>query len=218
MKRVLAIGFIVSYIGVLTIGNLSHLLRFGTSSHTFMYMIVWDMFCGWAAYDTRVHIIAEGESETYYDLTHAPWGELHPYGYLGRENYDAFNNHTGQLGLNVLKHTQHEPISRVLVIEECWPKKYNLPDRIWNMRYDNPKDDHRYYRLRVVLLPDGTVTQRYSSFASFQGVLMVNDNPRLVAEAGASRPFFMQERTPGRDVMVDDESPVAPATRAPHGN
>jgi len=217
MKRVLAVGFIAGYIGLLTFGNLCHLLRFATASHALMYVIVWDMFCGWAAYDTRVHIIAEGESEAYYDLTHAPWGELHPYGYLGRENYDAFNNHTGSLGLNVLKHTRHEPISRVLVVEECWPKKFNLPDPVWNMRYDNPKDDYRYYRLRVVLLPDGTVTQRYTSFAQFQGMQMANDNPRLVQESKNSRPMFMIDHQPGRDVMVDAGSYVTPAT-APSGN
>ena len=31
------------------------------------------------------------------------------------------------MGLNVLKHTQHEPIGRLFVIEECWQKKYSTP-------------------------------------------------------------------------------------------
>jgi hypothetical protein len=214
MKRFLAVGFITGYLGLLSIANLLHLLQYGTSSHTFMYMIVWDMFCGWASYDSRVHIIAEGESETYYDLTHAPWGELHPYGYLGRENYDSFNNHTGKLGLNVLKHTQHEPISRILVVEECWPKKFNLPDHVWNLRYDNPKEDFHYYRLRQIMLPDGTVTQRYNSFVQFQVMQMVNDNPRLVAEANKDKPIFMTDRKPGRDVLLDAGSQVIPASAA----
>ncbi len=216
MKRVLVIAFIVGYIGVLTLGNAAHLLQYGATAHSFMYMIVWDMFCGWASYDSRIHIIAEGESQTYYDLTHPPWGEFHPYGYIGRENYDAWNNHTGKLGLNVLEHTAHEPISRVLVIEECWPKKYNLPDHVWNMRYDNPKDEFRYYRLRVAMLPDGTVTHRYNSFAHFQAGQMINDNPRLVAESLNSRPLFMIERNkPGRDFLVDSESEDTPV-RAPN--
>ncbi|HEY2252739.1 MAG TPA: hypothetical protein VGH74_16810, partial [Planctomycetaceae bacterium] len=114
-------------------------------------------------------------------------------------------------GLNVLKHTQHEPISRILVVEECWPKKFNLPEPVWNMRYDNPKEEYHYYRLRVVMLPDGTVAQRYSSFAQFQNGLMANDNPRLVAEAEKSRPVFMFDRhKPGRDMMVEDGPQTTP--------
>ena len=217
MKRVLVIGFIASYIGVLTVGNLSHLLQYGVTSHSLMYMIVWDMFCGWAAYDSRIHIIAEGESQTYYDLTHAPWGELHPYGYIGRENYDAWNSHTGNLGLNVLKHTQHEPISRILVVEESWPKKFNLPDHIWNARYDDPKEDFHYYRLRVAMLPDGTVAQRYNSFTQFHLGMMVNDNPRLVAESMNSKPVFIIDHAPGRDIMVESSS-KAERVKAPNGN
>ena len=140
MKRVLTVLFIAGYIGVLTYGNLCHVLRSGVAAHPLMYMIVWDMFCGWSAFDSRIHIVAEGESEKYYDLTHAPWGELHPYGYIGRENYDQWQNHTGPIGINVLKHTRHEPITRLFVIEECWAKKFNLPDHIWQHRYDDPKD------------------------------------------------------------------------------
>src|SRR5207302_5649746 len=68
------------------------------------------------------------------------------------------------IGLNVLKHTRHEPITRVFVIEECWPKKFNLPDAIWKMRYDDPKNVQKYYRQRVALLPDGTVTQLFTSW------------------------------------------------------
>jgi len=212
MKRIFAVGFSVVYIGILTFGNACHLLQFATASHPLMYMIVWDMFCGWSALDSRIHIIAEGESEKYYDLTHAPWGEIHAFGYIGRENYDAFNSHTPMLGLNVLRHTQHEPIARLFVVEECWPKKYNLPDPVWNMRYDNPKDDHRYYRLRVVLLPDGTVTQRYNCFNAFQSGLMAVDNPRLQQQAMMHKPMFILDRpSPGRDGLINMPSNGLPA-------
>ena len=208
MKRVLAIGFIVAYLGVLTYGNLCHTLRFATSNHPLMYMIVWDMFCGWSAFDSRVHIIAEGESETYYDLTHPPWGELHPYGYIGRENYDQFQNHTGMMGLNVLKHTQHEPITRLFVIEECWAKKFNLPDSVWKLRYDDPKDIQRYYRRRLALLPNGKVLQANSSWVAFQGGEMMIDNPRLVQQSKQSQSLFVLDSSisQGREVMADSET------------
>ncbi|MBI3866126.1 MAG: hypothetical protein HY290_29965 [Planctomycetia bacterium] len=204
MKRILSVAFIVCYVSALTYGNVCHLLRHGTVSHTMMYMIVWDMFCGWSAYDSRVHLIAEGESETYYDLSHPPWGELHAFGYISRENYDPFNSHTGTIGLNVLKHTRHEPITRILVIEESWPKKLNLPDAIWNLRYDNPKDRHSYFRVRTILLPDGTITKQQDSFLSCQARKLSTANPRLAQDAFSGRPLFLNEGNGeiGRDLPV----------------
>ncbi len=207
MKRVLAVGFIVFYTGVLTYGNACHFLRFKTSSHPLMYMIVWDMFCGWSAFDSRTHIIAEGQDEKFYDLTHAPWGEFHPYGYVGRENYDQFQAHTGTMGLNVLKHTRHEPIARLFIIEECWAKKYNLPDNLWKMRYDDPKDVFKYHRKRIAMLPDGTMTQSYTSFNEFHAHQTVMDNPRLVQQSTLGMPLFTYDPNdkPGRDFLGDAE-------------
>lgn len=226
MKRVLAVAFIICYVGALAFGNLCHVLRHGVASHPMMYFVVWDMFCGWSAFDSRVHIVAEGESGKYYDLTHAPWGELHPYGYIGRENYDQFQTHTGGIGLNVLKHTRHEPIGRLFVIEECWQKKYNLPEQVWNRRYDDPKDLQKYYRRRVIMLPDGTTTHVYGPWVAFQAGQMLMDNPRLVQESKQNQPLFVFDKSmqPGREVMVesnpagnrlpDDSLPVG----APAGN
>ena len=68
MKRVFAVAFIICYVAGLTVGNLAHVLRHGVSPHPLMYFVVWDMFCGWSAFDSRVHIVAEGESGKYYDL------------------------------------------------------------------------------------------------------------------------------------------------------
>lgn len=197
MKRILVVAFIVSYIGILTFGNVCHLLQYGCSSHPLMYMIVWDMFCGWSAYDMRVKIIAEGESETYYDLTSAPWGELHAYGYIGREHYDHLNSHSGTVAMNVLKHTCHEPIVRIIVLDECWTKKLNLPDPVWRMRYDDPKDWHTYYHVRDVLLPDGTVTKHNDCFLTYQGRRMAVDNPRLFQQSLSNRPMFLSEPSAG---------------------
>jgi hypothetical protein len=221
MKRILAVAFIVGYVGALSLGNACHILRHGVASHPLMYFIVWDMFCGWSAFDSRVHLVAEGESGKYYDLTHAPWGEFHPYGYIGRENYDQFQSHTGSIGLNVLRHTQHEPIGRLFVIEECWQKKYNLRDSVWNRRYDDPMDPQKYYRRRVILLPDGTVTHLYNSWVSFQSGQMLMDNPRLVQDSKRDQSLFVFDKNvaPGREVMVDSNPArdrFAPA--APSGN
>jgi len=225
MKRVLALAVIAVYIGILIFGNTCHLLRFGVTSHPWMYMIVWDMFCGWTAFDSRTHIIGEADNGKYYDLSNPPYDVLHPYGYIARENYDVFNNHTGLMGLNVLKHTRHEPVSRVFVVEECWAKKYNLPDHVWNLRYDDPKDNFRYHRMRVVMLPDGSTTHAYNSWVAFQGGRMMVDNPRLVELSRMSQPMFINEISkPGRELLIDPgsvgfgmQSHVAP-TSAASGN
>jgi hypothetical protein len=208
MKRILVVAFIVGYIAVLTFGNACHLLRYGVGSHPMMYMIVWDMFCGWSAYDMRAKIIAEGESETYYDLTQAPWGELHAYGHIGREHYDHLNSHGGTIALNVLKHTSHEPIVRIIVLDECWTKKLNLPDSVWSMRYDEPKNWHTYYHVRQVLLPDGTVSKWNDCFLTYQMRRMAMDNPRLVQQSLTGRPMFLNE--PGSVQGVESSIPGDP--------
>jgi hypothetical protein len=203
MKRVLTVAFMIFYVGALTFGNICHLVQEGRGLNPLMYYVIWDMFCGWSAFDSRIHIVAEGESGKYYDLKHPPYGELHPYGYVGRENYDQFQSHTPKLGLNVLKHTRHEPISRLFVIEECWAKKYNMADAVWQARYDDPKEINRYYRRRVALLPDGTVLQRYTGWLPYQFTQALMDNPRLIDQANRSRSLFVLDNVvkPGRDVL-----------------
>jgi hypothetical protein len=225
MKRILTVGFIVAYLGTLNYGVLCHMMGFGTAAHPLMYFIVWDMFCGYSAYDSRVYVIAEGENQKFYDLAAPPWGEFKPWGEQGRQHYDVLNNHTARIGFNTLRHTQHEPITRMFVIEENWAKKYNMPDGVWSARFDGPKDIKKYYRVRTILLPDGTVTENVGTWLNFQSVQMVNDNPRLQAQASRSRTFFMIDNDrPGREMMITPASggnfpgSAGPMVGAPLGN
>jgi len=222
MKRLLSVAFVIIYVVGLAYGNLCHLVQEGKSTHPIMYFLVWDMFCGWTAYDSRFHVVAEGESGKYYELTPPPYGEFKPFGYIGRENYDQFQSHTGPLGLNVLRHTRHEPMTRVVVIEECWAKKYNMTDAVWQARYDDPKDITRYYRQRVAVLPDGTVTSYNSSWLQYQFAQMKMDNPRLIEDQNRSRTLFVMDNIaqPGRSIL--EPRGAAPASylpaAAPSGN
>jgi hypothetical protein len=203
MKRVLACTFIFVYLTVLSGGIASHAVNYGTGASPLMYFVIWDMFCGWTAWDSRLHIIAEGESRKYYELAPAPWGALHPWGKLGRENYDVHNNHTARIGLNTLRHTSHEPMTRLFVIEENWPKKFNLPDNVWNLRYDQPKNVVKYHQVRLVLYPDGTVAQSYGPWSGQMAGKMFLDNPRLQEQASRARSTFMvQPERPGQDMML----------------
>jgi hypothetical protein len=190
MKRWLTHLTISAYLGVLTWGVFSHTVGYKNMSHPGMYFIVWDMFCGWAAYEHRVHIVGEGESGAYYDLAPGPWGEFRPFGRLGRHNYDSFGSHAARQALNCLKHTDHEPILRIYLVEECWPKKFNLPDEVWYQQYEEPKEKYSYFHVRAVIAPDGATLQASQTFLAHQQIAMVYDNPRLQQDARRDRPFF----------------------------
>jgi len=190
LKRGLTYLTITSYIGILLFGIFSHAFTYKTGRHPTMYYIVWDMFCGWSAYSIRTHIVGEGVSGKYYELAPGPWGEYKPYGNLGRRHYDTTGDSWLEIAMNTLDKTDHEPMLRILCIEETWCKKYNLPDAIWDQRYEEPKDFHNYFRLRRVITPDGVIAQNYVSWLTRQRYLQINDNPRLIADMSRGRPFF----------------------------
>ena len=155
-----------------------------------MYYIVWDMFCGWSAFDTRVHVISEGESGKFYELTPAPWGEIAPYGSIGRRHYDMFALFGYRFGNNTLAHTQHEPMTRIIVVEENWAKKFNMPDWLWKQRYEEPKNVKKYYHIRQIMTADGTPLLTYPSWLSVQATAAISRNPRLQADMQRNRPFY----------------------------
>jgi hypothetical protein len=191
MARWLTHCFIAVYLGALFVGIASHTVNYGTASHPGMYFLVWDMFCGWSAYDKRHQIIAEGESGNFYELAPAPWGEMKPYGNIGRRHYDPEGMHMPSYGIHVLNHTQHEPITRIIVVEESWAKKYNLPDELWYQQFDQPKDLQKYYHVRHVVSPEGAILQTFPSWMSRQHALSVSNNPRLRADKSRGSQFFV---------------------------
>ena len=62
MKRWFTSLGIAAYLTALAVGFVSHAVDYGTDCHPIMYFLVWDMFCGWSAYEGRLHLIGEGES------------------------------------------------------------------------------------------------------------------------------------------------------------
>lgn len=182
MKRLFAITFIVGYLTVLAAGVVSHTLEYGKRAHPAMYYVVWDMFCGWNAYANQYRVVAQGESGKYYDASRSPWGDLYPHGDVERLNYDTLMVNAKTVALNYIRQTAHEPIVRVILVEEYWPKKYDFPDYLWNRRYDAPKERHSYFNKCVEFDMDGTVLREYPSWYSRQGYQSIYDNPRLLAE------------------------------------
>ncbi len=190
MRRLMACGVISTYLLMLAIGLFSHALGYKPNGHVGMYFLVWDMYCGWCGYEIRHHVIAEGESGQYYEVTPPPWGEFVPYGSAGRQHYDSSAAFTGILASHILEHTDHEPITEVSLIEEAWSKKYNLPDSIYESRYEAPHEKHSYYRPRLLLSADGTVRERYLAWTSWLAHQAVMDNPRLQKDV-TGRPFVV---------------------------
>jgi hypothetical protein len=190
MQRWLAKLTIGVYLTALSLGVACHAMNFATSSHPLAYYFVWDMFCGWSAHEIRYHLIAEGESGAYYRLSPAPWNTFKPYGDLERDQYDAMGNAHRKIALNTLRHTDHEPIARILLVEENWPKKYNLPDHLWAARFDEPKDSHSYFWLKTVMSGDGIVLQSNPDFVAHLTNRMIMDNPRLKQDTVRGKPFL----------------------------
>lgn len=190
MKRWLTHLTIAAYLGALAFGVVSHAVSYKVGSSPAMYFIVWDMFCGWSSHATRLQIIGEGESGKFYELGPGPWGEVKPFGDIGRRHYDTFCLFAPQMAMNTLKHTKHEPMTRLYVIEECWPKKYNLPDRVWNHRHAEPKDPHHYFHVRIAMDGQGNILRRNQYWAAYQNALCLANNPRLMADTRRDRPMF----------------------------
>ncbi len=206
MKRWLTHLTITGYLMAMSWGIVSHTMQFATNIHPSMYFVVWDMFCGWAAYSTRNQVIVEGESGKFYEVLPPPWGEIKPYGDLGRRHYDPFQTFSMSMAKNVLRHTEHEPIARIFVVEEAWAKKYNLPDELWNARYDEPKAPYLYRHVRFVFSGDGVPLQLNNNWMSYQNGIMMSKNPRLQAEFRKARPFVTIGSSESQQEMLFQQS------------
>lgn len=191
MKRWLAHFTIVAYLGALSFGLFAHTFKYKQSAHPAMYFVVWDMFWGWSAYALREHVVAEGASGKFYDVSSGPWGDFRPMGPLPRQHYDCSGLHFDRIAKNVLEQTDHEPIIRIYVVEEAWAKRFNMPESVWEARYGTPKEElYRYYHLWQVFLPDGTPTANNGNFLTHNATQAVLDNPRLLSDMQNRRPFF----------------------------
>ncbi len=191
--------FIACYVGWLSWGIVAHALKVGICGNPVMHYVVWDMFCGWSAYDDRTHIIAEGASGQYYEVRE-PWGPFQPFGSTDRIHYDVGNALLSRHIVNVLKRTSHEPIDRVFVSEEIWPKQYNLPPRLWDHYYQQPPDKQSYYHVRAVFNAKGTQLVAYPNWQTQQTLNSIADNPRLrkeLQQASSTYSTLFQPMTAG---------------------
>jgi hypothetical protein len=193
MLRRLSAAFIVLYLAALGYGLLAHTLGFRAYQHMGMYFVVWDMYGGWSAWETRTHLLGEGESGLYYELAPGPWGAVRPFGDTERQHYDGTGIHLLQLARNTVDHTDHEPIVRYLVIEEAWSKKYNLPETLWRQRFDEPREPHSYFRIRSVHDGAGRLLVGNHPWLQWLATQSLASNPRLQADLARSTPFITSD-------------------------
>lgn len=191
MKRGFTHLIIGVYLTALAAGLGSHTMGFGHNAHPIMYYFVWDMFCGWSSHEIRYHVIAEGESGTCYQLAPGPWRQFMPYGDLPRVHYDVLGNSHRKMAMNALAQTKHEPIRRVVMVEEVWSKKFNMSDESWASRFDEPKDMMSYFWQRAEMTPEGRVTSAVPDYLSYLQTACVSDNPRLVHDLHKGRDHFV---------------------------
>jgi hypothetical protein len=180
MKRWSTHAIIAVYLGILTMGVVVHAVQFREHSHPLKYFVIWDMFCGWSAWEQRTHILGEGESGEFYELAPGPWGSFSAYSEnLSRQHYDPFAEHMLRQAQNSLARTSHEPIRRILVVEESWAKKYNLPAHLAGKLTPTPTDKQSYIHIRDIFLPDGTSVEHRGAWLARQAQAALLDNPRL---------------------------------------
>ena len=190
MKRYLIGVFISTYLLALGWGLLAHTFKMGAVCHPFMYFVVWDMFCGWQAFDYRHHIVAEGLDGNYYQVEPAPWGSFKPYSDFERLHYDYKGTFTSNMVKNVLNKTEHPPINRVILIEEFWNKKYNIPDYLYEYAYGREKDQKKYYMVRSTLDEQGLYITRNGSFENVLAASQFMENPRMKQLMHMGKPFY----------------------------
>ena len=194
--------FVSAWLGVMSFGVVGHTLKVGICGNTLSYFIVWDMFCGWAAYDQYTHFIAETTDGKFLDVKE-PWGEFQPFGNLGRVQYDATSQMFSRQIRHVLRRTQHDEIDRVFVVQEMWPKQYNMPRRIWDHYYSSPPDKVSYHHIRAICSPDGNPITLYPDWVAQQRLNSIADNPRLQrevqqAQASVNTLYTPRNRDDGR--------------------
>lgn len=194
MRRWIACSFIACYVSALGYGLAWQTVKIGAPRHPAMYFLIWDMYCAWGAYDHGFRAVAEGVSGNYYELNPPPWGTFRPFNTLDRfQSINAAENQARFAKL-VADKTKHEPIARMFVIEQCWPKQYDLPEYIWNTYNAIPRDPFRYNKVLVELSGDGQLTAAHKSWIDSQSEATLADNPRIQQEVRNGRPFHLIER------------------------
>ena len=84
---------------------------------------------------------------------------------------------------------------RVVMLEEVWPKKYNLSDRIWDIRFDEPKEPMSYFWQTAEMTEDGQVTSAVPNYLNYLHYKCVANNPRLLNDVQMGKEHWIVNRS-----------------------
>ena len=188
--RRLAINLgIVGYVGALGLGLALHGLNMTGKSSLPAYFVVWDMFCHWNGYESRVRYVGEGVSGQRYELQADALGPyLH--GPIARDHYDFFHQHGATLARSVADRTAHEPLTRVFLIEEHWSKQTNLSPTLYEQTHGQPWHRTVHRQVREVISIETDRVESRESWLAAQTRRAVMSNPVLKAEQNRGRPVY----------------------------
>ncbi|HET6325383.1 MAG TPA: hypothetical protein VFG04_11960 [Planctomycetaceae bacterium] len=190
MKRWIVNAGICGYLAALLFGFLCVACQVQFFSVP-MYFLTFNMYGSWSGYDCKMQVLGEGQSGKFYVLSPGPWGAFNPYSSrLSRQCYDQVFEYGKFLARPGLSHTQHEPILRMFVVEQEYPKKFNLSDAQYQAYYEKPNPHRIYSHTRMVLTPEGEILAESPTWLRYQDNQSVVDNPRLFNEATHNRPFI----------------------------
>lgn len=221
MRRWIVCSFIAAYVSALGFGIACQTVRMGTGMHPGMYFIVWDMYCGWTAYNHGYRAVAEGVSGTFYDLNPPPWGAFRPFNTLDRLQSITSSDNQARMTRLIARNTKHEPLARMFVVEEAWAKQYDLPEYIWKAHNAIERVPFRYTKIVLTQAGDGEIVEAQIPWLDSQAQLMLADNPRLEQEIRNSRPFFMveeQQRGGSNRYYDSEEHNTIQSIRSPAAN
>jgi hypothetical protein len=189
IKRWASVLFVTCYLLSLTWGVVAHTLKVGINGNTLSYLFVWDMFCGWHAYDNRTHIVAEDADGNYYDVRE-PWGAFQPYSDVDRVHYDVSDHLIARHINHVISHTSHPEIDRVYVVQEIWPKQFNVPAHLWSYNFHEPMEKVSIFHLKSICTATGSRIESYSDWFDKQTLMTISDNPRLQQASREATPYY----------------------------
>lgn len=119
------------------------------------YFFTWDMFPGYVTENTRRRIVGVTKEGRYLQL----FPEEEDYrtgidGQVSRLDWIFLNKHLDVLRekleerVAAFNNGNDDPIVRVVLVEEFWPTKFNLPDDLYREAYGVEHPHRRYWRTR----------------------------------------------------------------------
>ena len=188
-RRPLTNAGIAAYLCALATGIALHGLNLPGKASAPAYFVVWDMFCNWNGYEARVRYIGEGESGQHYDLAIDSLGpSLH--GSIARDHYDFDGRYVPKLAAVAAMRTDHEPLSRIYVVEENWSKQFNRSPTAYQRLHARPYERVVHRNVRCVVDTSGHVLEARRPWFAMQHTQAVMSNPTIAAQSRRGRPLY----------------------------